>query len=178
MEIAKEITGKVYQFGDDIDTDQIYPGRYLYLTLPDEMAKHIMEDADSHFYEKIKEDGAIIMAGKNFGCGSSREHAARVLLYAGVKAVIAKSFARIFFRNAINVGLPIFQSAEPSPAIVSGAIVNINITQGTITNISNVEIVKIEVKLPEQMIQLIQSGGLIPFLKKYGRKAYHQKFSE
>ncbi len=174
MKFSKVILGKVYKFGNDIDTDQVYPGRYLYLTLPEEMAKHVMEDADPDFYEKIKKEGGIIVAGKNFGCGSSREHAARVLLCAGVKAVVASSFARIFFRNAINVGLPIFRSSDLSQTISTGEIVNINIAQGTISSLDNREIFQIEDKLPEQMIRIIQSGGLIPFLKKYGREAYHK----
>ena len=90
------ITGKVFKVGDDIDTDQIYPGRYLYLTSPEEMAVHVMEDAVPNFYKKIEGEDWIIVAGKNFGCGSSREHAPRALLYAGIKAVVAESFGGIF----------------------------------------------------------------------------------
>lgn len=168
-----EIDGKAYIFGDDIDTDQIYPGRYLYLTLPNEMARHVMEDADSHFYEKIKDDGGIIVAGKNFGCGSSREHAARVLLSAGIKAVIASSFARIFFRNAINVGLPIFQVSNFYKDIIEGEILKIDISQGIITVLKSNKEYKVENKMPGEIINLIQSGGLIPFLKRYGNNAFH-----
>jgi 3-isopropylmalate/(R)-2-methylmalate dehydratase small subunit len=171
-----EITGKAYIFGDDIDTDQIYPGRYLYLTLPNEMTRHVMEDADSHFYKKIKNNGGIIVAGKNFGCGSSREHAARVLLSAGIKAVIAHSFARIFFRNAINVGLPIFQVSNIYEKINEGEMLTIDISQGIITILKNNKEYKIENKMPMEMISLLRSGGLIPFLKKYGREAYHKNY--
>jgi 3-isopropylmalate/(R)-2-methylmalate dehydratase small subunit len=171
-EIENEIVGKAYIFGDDIDTDQIYPGRYLYLTLPDEMARHAMEDADFQFYEKIKDEGGIIVAGKNFGCGSSREHAPRVLLSAGIKAVIATSFARIFFRNAINVGLPIFQVANFCKEINEGEMIKIDINQGLITIFNNKKF-DIENKIPKRMINLIQIGGLIPFLKKYGKNAFH-----
>ncbi|MDD4363510.1 MAG: 3-isopropylmalate dehydratase [Atribacterota bacterium] len=170
-----EITGKAYIFGDDIDTDQIYPGRYLYLTLPIEMARHAMEDADPNFYEKIKDDGGIIIAGKNFGCGSSREHAARVLLSAGIKAVIASSFARIFFRNAINVGLPIFQVSNFYKKITEREMLKINISQGIITTQKDNKDYKVENKMPGEIISLIQSGGLIPFLKKYGTNAFHIK---
>jgi 3-isopropylmalate/(R)-2-methylmalate dehydratase small subunit len=170
--LKTDIIGKAYIFGDDIDTDQIYPGRYLYLTLPNEMARHAMEDADSRFYEKIKDEGGIIVAGKNFGCGSSREHAPRVLLSAGIKAVIATSFARIFFRNAINVGLPIFQVANFCKEINESDIIKIDINQGLITIFNNKKF-DIENKIPKRMINLIESGGLIPFLKTYGKNAFH-----
>jgi len=100
------IKGKVFKIGDDIDTDQIYPGRYLYLTSPEEMAVHAMEDIIPDFYKKIEGEDWIIVAGKNFGCGSSREHAPRAILCAGIKAVVTESFGRIFYRNALNVGLP------------------------------------------------------------------------
>ena len=177
MRLFNKITGKVYKFGDDIDTDQIFPGRYLYLTLPSEIATHVMEGADPNFYEKIKEKGGIIVAGKNFGCGSSREHAARVLLSAGIKAVIAFSFARIFFRNAINVGLPILESSELFKIINPEEKVEIDIEQGKIIKLESKETLSIESKMPEQIFQIIRSGGLIAFLKKYGREAYHQDYS-
>ncbi|GAH76290.1 unnamed protein product, partial [marine sediment metagenome] len=101
------IKGKVFKVGNDIDTDQIYPGRYLYLTSPEEVSSHAMEDIIPDFSEKIGGEDWIIVAGKNFGCGSSREHAPRAILCAGIKAIVAESFGRIFYRNALNVGLPI-----------------------------------------------------------------------
>ena len=174
MEFSEVITGKAYKFGHDIDTDQIFPGRYLYLTLPDEMVQHVMEGVDSDFYERIKEKGGMIVAGKNFGCGSSREHAARALLYAGVKAVIAVSFARIFFRNAINVGLPIFQSPDLYASVNDGEMIKINISQGKIYHQSKRKTFSMEGRMSEQIMQLIRSGGLIPFLRKFGKNAYHQ----
>jgi 3-isopropylmalate/(R)-2-methylmalate dehydratase small subunit len=101
------IEGKIFKVGNDIDTDQIYPGRYLYLTLPDEIAVHVMEDIIPDFYKKIEGENWIIVAGKNFGCGSSREHAPRAILCAGIKAVVAESFGRIFYRNQAVLQLPL-----------------------------------------------------------------------
>lgn len=173
MVLQNTITGVIHKFGDDVDTDQIYPGRYLYLTSQEHMAKHAMEDADPSFSERIGKENMILVAGKNFGCGSSREHAARVLLYAGIKAVVAISFARIFFRNAINVSLPIFQCPKIYQNISTGDKIEINVSSGLIYSASSLKSYKIETKLSEEIIRLVESGGLIPFLKKYGRKAYH-----
>jgi len=165
------ITGKAFKVGDDIDTDQIYPGRYLYLTSPEEMAVHVMEDAVPNFYKKIEGEDWIIVAGKNFGCGSSREHAPRALLYAGVKAVVAESFGRIFYRNAINVGLPIVKCPGIIKKIQHGDLMQVNLKEGLIIlNVSR-ETLSIE-KFPFQLLSILKSGGLISYLKKYKRYSH------
>src|SRR5512145_2300711 len=126
--------GKSWKFGDDIDTDVIIPARYLNTSDPKELAKHCMEDADKNFAQNVKE-GDIIVGGKNFGSGSSREHAPLSIKTAGVSCVIAKDFARIFYRNAFNIGLPIFESEEASAKIQAGDIIEINASDGKIKNI-------------------------------------------
>jgi 3-isopropylmalate/(R)-2-methylmalate dehydratase small subunit len=128
-----QISGKVWKFGDDIDTDVIIPARYLVTIAPDELAKHCMEDLDPDFAGKVQ-PGDIIVAGKNFGCGSSREHAPISIKAAGVQAVVAESFARIFYRNAINIGLPLIESAEAAQEAETGDVVEIDTDQGTIRN--------------------------------------------
>jgi 3-isopropylmalate dehydratase, small subunit (EC 4.2.1.33) len=122
------IRGRVWKFKDDVDTDQIIPARYLVTTDPKELAKHVMEDADPTFPSKVKE-GDILVAGKNFGCGSSREHAPLAIKGAGIAAVVAESFARIFFRNAINLGLLIIESPEAAREAEEGDILEIDINQ-------------------------------------------------
>lgn len=157
------IKGRVWKFGDDIDTDIIIPGRYLVLTDENELAKHAMEGLDPEFYEKA-EEGDIILAGKNFGCGSSREHAPIALKAAGISAVVAESFARIFYRNAINVGLPLLESEKISSNFTSGDEVELNLDKGILTKASGD---KYEViKLPEFMLEILNNGGLIPYLKE------------
>ena len=155
--------GKVWKFGDDIDTDIIIPGRYLVVTNPDELAKHCMEGLDPDFYEKIS-FGDIIVAGKNFGCGSSREHAPLALQGAGIGAVIAESFARIFYRNATNVGIPLLEAAGISKALKEGEMIEINMENGIIISESGKEY-KFK-KLPLFMLEILQKGGLIPYLKE------------
>ena len=127
-----QITGKVWHFGDNIDTDLIIAARYLNTSNPKELAKHVMEDADPQFVNKVKA-GDIIVAGENFGCGSSREHAPIALKAAGVSAVVAKSFARIFYRNAFNMGLPIFELGETNE-IKEGDVISISMESGEIKN--------------------------------------------
>ncbi len=161
------VKGKVLKYGDDINTDVIFPGRYLDITDSEEMAKHAMEDLDPDFPKKIG-DGVVIVAGKNFGCGSSREQAATCLKYAGVKAVVAKSFARIFYRNAINQGLPVFDSMEVNE-LNEGAIVEIDTDEGTIKDNVSGGIYKIN-PLPSFLDEIIKSGGLIESLKSRGIK--------
>jgi len=158
------VKGKVLRYGDDINTDVIFPGRYLDITESEEMAKHAMEDLDPDFLKKV-EGGAVIVAGKNFGCGSSREQAATCLKYAGVKAIVAKSFARIFYRNAINQGLPVFESKDIEE-MKEGEHMEIDTDKGLIRTSSG----KIyEVKpLPEFLNEIIRSGGLIESLKSRG----------
>jgi len=167
------ITGKVFKVGDDIDTDQIYPGRYLYLTLPDEIAVHAMEDIIADFYKKIEGENWIIVAGKNFGCGSSREHAPRAILCAGIKAVVAESFGRIFYRNALNVGLPIVKCPGIVKEIHQEDLIRVNLEEGLIILNASGKTLSIE-KFPLQLLAILESGGLIPYLKKF-KKFSHLK---
>ena len=158
------IKGQVWSFGNDIDTDVIIPARYLNTSDPKELAKHIMEGADSDFAHKVKQ-GDIIVAGKNFGCGSSREHAPIAIKAAGIQAVIAKSFARIFYRNAFNIGLPIFESKEGSEKIKETNEIEINADKGIIKNLSTQEEYKAN-PIPPFMQELIDAGGLIEWTKQ------------
>ena len=130
-----KVTGKAVKFGDNVDTDVILPGKYLVLIDPNELAKHAMEGLDPAFPEKAKE-GVIVVGGKNFGCGSSREQAPLALKYAGVKCVLADSFARIFFRNAINIGLPVIEHNDISAAVNNGDEVTVDFEAGTIQNLT------------------------------------------
>jgi 3-isopropylmalate/(R)-2-methylmalate dehydratase small subunit len=155
--------GKVWKFGDDIDTDIIIPGRYLVITNPDKLAKHCMEGLDSEFYKKIKK-GDFIVAGKNFGCGSSREHAPLALQGAGIGAVIAESFARIFYRNATNVGIPLLEAPGISEVLENGEEIEVNMEKGIIISENGKEY-KFK-KLPPFMLEILENGGLIPYLKE------------
>ena len=157
-------TGKVWRFGDDIDTDAIIPARYLNTSDPGELARHVMEDADKEFPAKLQA-GDIIIAGKNFGCGSSREHAPIAIKASGIRAVIAKSFARIFYRNSFNIGLPIFESEEASERIKEGDIIEIDADKGVIKNTTTGEQYTAN-PIPPFMQELINSGGLIEWTKK------------
>jgi len=158
------IKGKVLKYGDDINTDVIFPGRYLAITDPEEMAEHAMEDLDKDFLKKLKEAN-IIVAGKNFGCGSSREQAATCLKYAGVKAIVAKSFARIFFRNAINQGIPIIETKEAVDNIDEGVEIEIDTEKGIIKNLTKGTSF-LFTPLPPFIQDIIDAGGLINSLKK------------
>jgi len=158
------ITGKVWRFGDDIDTDAIIPARYLNTSDPKELARHVMEDADVEFPNKVKA-GDLIVAGKNFGCGSSREHAPIAIKASGMQAVIAKSFARIFYRNSFNIGLPIFESQEASEKIKEGDTVEIDADRGIIKNLTAGEEYTAK-PIPPFMQELINAGGLIEWTKK------------
>ncbi len=158
----KNIQGKVWCFGDNIDTDLIIAARYLNTSDPKELAKHVMEDADPEFVNKISE-GDIIVAGENFGCGSSREHAPIALKAAGVSAVIAKSFARIFYRNSFNMGLPIFEL--DSHDIEEGSEVMIEPDSGKIIDISKDKHYDFK-PIPEFMGELLECGGLMNYAKK------------
>ena len=165
------IKGKVFKVGNDIDTDQIYPGRYLYLTSPEEMAVHALEDAIPDFYKKIKGEEWIIAAGKNFGCGSSREQAPRAILFAGIKAVVAESFGRIFYRNAINVGLSVIKYPDTFKEVNQSDSIKINLQNGFIVLYNPERKIPIE-KYPTQLLSILKSGGLIPYLKKYGKYSH------
>lgn len=155
------ISGKVWHFGDNIDTDLIIAARYLNTSDPKELAKHVMEDADPEFVNKVKA-GDIIVAGENFGCGSSREHAPIALKAAGVSAVVAKSFARIFYRNAFNTGLPIFELAE-TDTIKEGDTIAISMESGEVKN--GAKTYKFT-PIPPFMQELIGCGGLMNYAKK------------
>ncbi len=157
------LKGRVWKFGRDIDTDAIIPARYLNTSDPDELAKHVMEDADREFPSKVKK-GDIIIADANFGCGSSREHAPIAIKAAGIQAVVAKSFARIFYRNAFNIGLPIFESADASK-ITEGDEVEIDADKGVIKNLTKDEVYNAN-PIPPFMQELISAGGLIEWTKK------------
>jgi 3-isopropylmalate/(R)-2-methylmalate dehydratase small subunit len=157
------LQGKVWKFGDNVDTDLIIAARYLNTSEPSELAKHVMEDADPEFVEKMT-PGDIIVAGENFGCGSSREHAPIALKAAGVAAVIAPSFARIFYRNAFNMGLPIFELKEANE-INEGDEVRVDMDKGEIVNLTQNKTYKF-VPIPEFMQQLVDAGGLINFAKQ------------
>jgi 3-isopropylmalate/(R)-2-methylmalate dehydratase small subunit len=158
------IKGKVWKFKDNIDTDVIIPARYLNTSDPKELALHCMEDYDSEFIKKM-ERGDIFVAGNNFGCGSSREHAPIALKEAGVSCIIAKSFARIFFRNAINIGLPIFESSEIFDGSNQGDILEVKTESGSIKNIVNGNIYKIN-PLPDFIQKVISLGGLKEYVKE------------
>ena len=158
------LRGKVWKFGDNIDTDAIIPARYLNTSDPKELARHIMEDADKEFPNKVK-SGDMIIAGANFGCGSSREHAPIAIKAAGIQAVVAKSFARIFYRNAFNIGLPIFESEDASQKIREGDEIEINADKGIIKNITKKEEYTAK-PIPQFMQELISAGGLIEWTKK------------
>ncbi len=158
------IRGKIWKFGNDIDTDVIIPARYLNTSDPKELAMHVMEGVDSNFSQKIKK-GDIIVAGKNFGCGSSREHAPIAIKASGIQAIIAKSFARIFYRNAFNIGLPIFESSEAPEKIKENDEIEIDADKGIIRNLTRNEEYKAN-PIPEFMQELIEAGGLVEWTKK------------
>ncbi|HEY3374570.1 MAG TPA: 3-isopropylmalate dehydratase small subunit [Candidatus Aquicultor sp.] len=155
--------GRSWKFGRDIDTDAIIPARYLKTSDPDELGKHCMEDADPEFVNKMSR-GDIIVADENFGCGSSREHAPISIKAAGVSVIIAKSFARIFYRNAINMGLPIMESAEAVDGISNGDEVQVDTDKGEIINITTGKTYKAK-PFPEFVNNIMQQGGLIEYAK-------------
>lgn len=158
-----KFTGMVYKFGADIDTDAIIPARYLNTFDPAELAKHCMEDADPEFPRKVK-PGDIIVADKNFGCGSSREHAPIAIKAAGVSCVIAKSFARIFYRNSINIGLPILECPEAVDAINEGDQIEVELETGKIKNLRTGEEYS-AAPFPGFMQEIMDKGGLINYVK-------------
>jgi len=159
------LRGKAFKFGDGISTDHIIPGRYASLRSNlDELAKHVLEDADPTFVSRVKQ-GDFIVAGNNFGLGSSREHAPLVIKMAGVRAILAKSVARIFFRNAINLGLPVLICDTDS--IDDGDELEIDLSAGTIRDITNGQKLTIG-KIPKVMLRILDEGGLIPYIKKHG----------
>jgi 3-isopropylmalate dehydratase small subunit len=159
-----ELRGKVHKFGDDINTDEIIPARYLNTSDPIELAKHAMEDADPDFVQKLR-PGDFVVGGKNFGCGSSREHAPVALKAAGVAAVIAGSFARIFYRNAFNMGLPILESQDAAAALENGADISVDLDTGEITDLATGRKFASQ-PLPPFMQELLADGGLMAHITK------------
>src|SRR4030065_1909454 len=153
------LKGRVWKFGANIDTDAIIPARYFNTSDPDELAKHIMEDADREFPSKVK-NGDIIIADANFGCGSSREHAPIAIKAAGIQAIVAKSFARIFYRNAFNIGLPIFESEDASEKIGEGDEIEVDANNGIVKNLTVHEGYAAN-PIPPFMQGLINAGGLV-----------------
>jgi len=160
------LKGRAFRFGNDVDTDAIIPARYLNTSDPNELKKHCMEDADKDFPKKVK-PGDIIVAGKNFGCGSSREHAPIAIKASGVSCVIASSFARIFFRNSFNMGLPIFESDEAADAIGEGNTVEVDADSGIIRDLTTGRTFQAR-PIPGFMQQLIEDGGLMEHIRKRG----------
>lgn len=159
------IKGKVWKFGDDVDTDIILPGRYLVLTEEEELAACVMEGHDPDFSKKVKK-GDIMVAGKNFGCGSSREHAPIAIKAAGISAVVAESFARIFYRNSTNIGLLLIESKGISKNVKEGDEIEINMDKAVLKDLTNSK--EFEIKpLPEFMMGIMNEGGLISYLKNH-----------
>ncbi len=156
--------GKVVKYGDNVDTDVIIPARYLNTSDPRELALHCMEDIDKSFHDKIK-PGDILVGGENFGCGSSREHAPIAIKNSGISLVIAKSFARIFYRNAINIGLAIVECPEAAEAIGEGHEVSADLDAGVITDVTTGQSFKTE-PFPEFIQNIISAGGLVEAAKK------------
>ena len=160
-----KLTGKAHKFGDDVNTDYIIAGKYKLKTLDmKELAEHVMEDLDPEFYSKIKK-GDFIVAGRNFGCGSSREQAPLAILNANIGAVIAKSFARIFYRNSINVGLPLLEC--DTSQIEEGDELEIDLEEGVVYNKTKDISIKVT-PLPKVMLQILNEGGLAVHFRKYG----------
>ena len=162
--MSMKIKGPAIKFGNNIDTDVILPGKYLILVDPYELAKHALESLDPAFPEKAK-NGVILVGGKNFGCGSSREQAPLALKYSGVKCVLADSFARIFFRNSINIGLPVIECKGISAAVKTGDELAVNFETGKIENISTGKKFQVD-KLPPFIIEILVDGGLIENLRR------------
>ncbi|MDR3244682.1 MAG: 3-isopropylmalate dehydratase small subunit [Elusimicrobiota bacterium] len=158
------LKGQVHKYGSNVNTDEIIAARYLNSSDPAVLAKYCMEDIDKDFVKKVK-PGDVIVAESNFGCGSSREHAPIVIKASGISAVIANSFARIFFRNSINIGLPILESPEAVEALQNGDTVEINLSQGKITNITKDEVYTSQ-PFPEFMQKIVKAGGLMEYIKK------------
>ena len=158
-----KVAGPVIKFGNNIDTDVILPGKYLVLVDPHELAKHALEGLDVNFPEKAKK-GVIIVGGRNFGCGSSREQAPLALKYSGVKCVMAETFARIFFRNSINIGLPVIECKGISTTVDNGDELAVDFQTGTIQNLSKGKNFQVA-KLPSFILEILSDGGLIENLR-------------
>ena len=154
-----KLSGTVWKYGDNLDTDAIIPARYLSMSAPEELALHCMEDVDAAFVERVR-PGDIIVAGANFGCGSSREHAPLALKGAGISCVVAKSFARIFFRNAVNIGLPILTCAQAVEGTEAGQRIEVELETGIVRNSDTEDVFQAE-PYPRFMMDIIEAGGLV-----------------
>jgi 3-isopropylmalate/(R)-2-methylmalate dehydratase small subunit len=159
------LKGKVFKYGDNVDTDVIIPARYLNTSDPQELAAHCMEDIDATFSKRVK-PGDIIVAGENFGCGSSREHAPLAIKTCGVSCILAKSFARIFFRNALNIGLPVLESAEAAEQLQAGEEVEVDLSTGLIRALSTGQEYQ-STPYPEFMQKLVEAQGLVELTRRY-----------
>ena len=159
-----KLKGNVWKYGDDVNTDYIIPGRYMELTDPEEMAEKVFEEHDPSFRIGVKQ-GDIVVGRTNFGCGSSREHAPIALLGNGVSVVLAESFARIFYRNAINIGLPALECPGIHDAVENGDVIEVDVTGGIVKNLSNGKTLRFK-PLPEFMVEVLNAGGLAPYLNK------------
>ena len=159
-----KIQGSIFKYGDNVDTDVIIPARYLNAPSPEELAKHCMEDIDSSFAGAVQA-GDIMVGGWNFGCGSSREHAPVAIQASGITCVIAASFARIFYRNSINIGFPILECPEASEAIKAGDIVTVDTETGKLTDETTGQVFEAK-PFPPFIQKIVESGGLLPYLKE------------
>jgi len=163
-----KVKGTAIKFGDNVDTDVILPGKYLVLTDPKELAKHAMAGLDEAFPEKARK-GVVIVGGKNFGCGSSREQAPLALKYAGVQCVLAESFARIFFRNAINIGLPAIEAKGVAAKVDNGDVLEVDFEAGKVQNVTKKQSLQTN-KLPPFIVEILSDGGLIENLRRRMKK--------
>jgi 3-isopropylmalate/(R)-2-methylmalate dehydratase small subunit len=163
-----KVKGTAIKFGDNVDTDVILPGKYLVLTDPKELAKHAMAGLDETFTEKARK-GVVVVGGKNFGCGSSREQAPLALKYAGVQCVLAESFARIFFRNSINIGLPAIEAKGISVVVDEGDVLEVDFEAGKVQNITKKQSLQ-ATNLPPFIVEILTDGGLIENLRKRMKK--------
>jgi 3-isopropylmalate/(R)-2-methylmalate dehydratase small subunit len=166
--MESKIKAKAVVFGNNIDTDVILPGKYLILVDPNELGKHALESLDTDFVNKAK-PGVVLVGGKNFGCGSSREQAPLALKHSGVKCVIAESFARIFYRNSINIGLPVIECKGISDAVKSGDEVAVDLETGKIQNLTSKQTLQ-GTKMPPFIMEILSDGGLIENLRKRMKK--------
>ncbi len=172
MTQIRKIKGKAFKFGHNIDTDVIIPARFLTTSEPEQLAPHCMENIRKGFADEVSQ-GDIIVAGKNFGCGSSREHAPISIKAVGISTVIAESFARIFYRNSFNIGLPLFESKEAAEKINEGDEIEVDQTTGSIKNLTRNETYH-STPIPEFMQQLVKAGGLMNYVAKYMSKNFQK----
>jgi 3-isopropylmalate/(R)-2-methylmalate dehydratase small subunit len=161
---VKVLKGRVWKYGDNVDTDAIIPARYLNVSTPEELAEHCMEDWDAVFSSQVQA-GDVMVGGANFGCGSSREHAPLALKGAGISCVVAESFARIFYRNAINIGLPILECPEAVAATKAGQVLEVDLAQGTVKNVDTGQVFQAGA-YPDFLMAIIGAGGLIPYTRQ------------